>query len=53
MTKKITYAEIPEFDQSTQYIVQLPPVETEDEIFYGLEVLDLQIDEENEEEMFI
>ena len=38
MTKKVIYAEIPEFDETTQYVVQLPPVESEDEIFYGVEI---------------
>lgn len=38
MTKRIVYEEIPEFDQITQYVIQLPPIELENEIFYGIEV---------------
>lgn len=43
MTKKITYAEIPKFDELTQYVVQLSPVEFEDEIYYGVEVKNIEI----------
>jgi hypothetical protein len=51
MEKKIMYAEIPQFDQEKEYVVQLPPVETDDEIYYGVEVLKLPVDEENKDRM--
>ena len=48
MEKEIVYADIPEFDQTTQYVVQLPPVEMEDAIYYGVEVKELEIVDEPE-----
>ena len=48
MQKPIIYAEIPEFNQETQYVVQLSPVEQEDFIYYGVEVRDLPLQEEGE-----
>lgn len=48
MEKAVIYAEIPEFDQATQYVVQLPPVEMADAIYYGVEVKELEIVEEPE-----
>lgn len=42
MEKPIKYAEIPNFDQCTQYVVQLDPVEQEDCIFYGVEVREIE-----------
>ena len=48
MEKAVIYAEIPEFDQTTQYVVQLPPVETADAIYYGVEVKELEIVDEAE-----
>lgn len=48
MEKAVIYAEIPEFDQTTQYAVQLPPVETADAIYYGVEVKELEIVDEPE-----
>lgn len=47
MVKEKIYAEIPDFDQETEYVVQLPPVETDGEIFYGVKVLTIPPDEEN------
>lgn len=44
MEKRKLFAGIPEFDQTKQYIVQLTPVETDDEIYYGVEVHDLEVD---------
>lgn len=41
------YAEIPEFNQETQYIVQLPPVEQDGNTYYGVEVRNLDL-EKNE-----
>ena len=48
MQKPIIYAEIPEFNQETQYVVQLSPVEQEDCIYYGVEIRDLPPQEEGE-----
>jgi len=48
MEKEIIYADIPEFDQTTQYVVQLPPVEMADAIYYGVEVKELEIVDEPE-----
>lgn len=48
MEKEIVYADIPEFDQATQYVVQLPPVEMADAIYYGVEVKELEIVDEPE-----
>lgn len=41
MTKPAVYAPIPEFDQVTQYVVQLEPVEMLDHFFVGVEVRNL------------
>ena len=45
MQKITVYAEIPEFDQATQYVIQADPVEYEDHIFFGVEIKDIEIDE--------
>jgi hypothetical protein len=42
----IVYAEIPEFNQETQAVFQLPPVERDDHIYVGVEVRDVELDEE-------
>ncbi len=40
------YQEIPQFDQETQYVIQLPPVELENgDIYYGVEIRELEIDD--------
>ena len=40
------YQEIPQFDQETQYVIQLHPVELENgDIYYGVEVKELEIDD--------
>jgi methyl coenzyme M reductase subunit C len=45
--KLIKYAPIPEnFDQNTQYIVQTPPVDMGDYIYYGIEIRNVEITEE-------
>ena len=42
MRKPIIYGQIPEeFDQRTQSVYQLAPVEMEDHIYVGVEVVDL------------
>lgn len=42
MEKPIVYAEIPVYDQLTQYVVQLDPVDMGDHIFVGVEVRDIE-----------
>jgi len=40
------YQEIPQFNQETQYVIQLPPVELENgDIYYGIEIRELEIDD--------
>ena len=43
--KPIQYAEIPDFDQSAQYVVQSDPIDNGDHIFIGIEIRQLQLDE--------
>lgn len=45
------YAEIPEeFNQNTHFIKQSDPEEKKDEIFVGIEIHELEIDEETDDE---
>ncbi len=46
MQKPIIYAEIPEFNQETQAVFQLDPVDMGDHIFVDVEVRNLPPDEE-------
>lgn len=46
MEKLIVHAEVPEFDQQTQYVIELPPEEREDCIFIGCEVRDMDLSED-------
>jgi len=40
------YQEIPDYDQETQYVIQLPPVELDNgDIYYGVEIKELEIDD--------
>lgn len=48
--KPEVYQEIPDYDQETQYVVQLEPIEMEDCIYYAVEVRDLDLDDLIEEE---
>ena len=48
--KPIVCADIPEFDQTTQYIVQVAPVEKEDCIYFGIEIRQLELGEDEGEE---
>ena len=52
--KPIEYAEIPSnFDQMTHYIVQSDPINEDDHIFVGIEIHELEIeDEEFDEDVF-
>lgn len=45
MQKPIVHAPVPEFDQTTQMVRELPPVEHEDHIFVGVEIVDLPPEE--------
>ena len=45
MQKQEIYAEIPSFDQQTQAVYQLEPVDKGEYIFYGVEVRDLPPDD--------
>lgn len=49
--KPIVYADVPEFDQTTHYVVQQAPVDAGNHIFMGVEVRALEIVEEPDEEM--
>jgi len=43
--KPIIYADIPEFNQETQYVVQSEPVDMGEYIYFGIIVLDMSRDE--------
>ena len=43
--KPVIHAEIPTFDESTQYIVQTTPVDEGDRIYVGVEVCSLPVDD--------
>ena len=44
-SKPVVYAEIPEYDQETQAVFELPPEDREDHIFVDLEVRDVPKDD--------
>lgn len=46
--KPIEYAPIPEFDQSAQYVVEIDPIDQGECIYIGVEVKDLEIDDNDE-----
>lgn len=43
--KPVIFGEIPEFDQTTQAVYQIGPVEREDDIYVGVEVRYVEVDE--------
>jgi len=43
--KPVVFGEIPEFDQETQAVYQIGPVEREDDICVGVEVRYVEVDE--------
>lgn len=47
--KPVVYAEIPEYDQETQAVFELPPVDNGDHIFVDLEVRDVPKDDVDDE----
>lgn len=44
--KLIKYADVPEFDQTSYFVTQKEPIETEDHIFIDIEMNELPKDEE-------
>ncbi len=48
-SKPVVYAEIPEYDQETQAVFELPPVDNGDHIFVGLEVREVPKDDVDDE----
>lgn len=48
--KPVAYAEIPGFDQTMHYVRQLPPVDANDHIYMGVEVLEMEAQGEPEGE---
>lgn len=37
------YQKIPDYDQETQYVIQLPPVELDNgDIYYGIEIREVE-----------
>lgn len=44
--KPVVYEDVPLFDQTTHYVVQQPPVDAGNHIFMGVEVRELEIDDE-------
>jgi methyl coenzyme M reductase subunit C len=48
MEKEIRYAEIPAYDQETQYVIEMAPVDMGDYIYIGLEVKDVIPDAPND-----
>lgn len=47
MEKPKRYAEIPIYNQETQYVVEKEPVDMGDYIFIDLEVKELEIEQDN------
>ena len=43
--KPVVFGEIPEFDQETQAVYQIGPVEREDDIYVGVEIRYVELDE--------
>lgn len=48
-SKPVVYAEIPEYDQETQAVFELPPVDNGDHIFVGLKVAEVPKDDVDDE----
>ena len=42
--KPVVFGEIPEFDQETQAVYQIGPVEREDDIYVGVEIRYVELD---------
>lgn len=52
MEKEKRYAEIPEYNQEMQYVIEKTPVDMGDYIFIDLEVKDMEIDNEQSDSIF-
>ena len=48
-SKPVVYAAIPDYDQETQAVFELPPEDREDHIFVDLEVRDVPKDDVDDE----
>jgi len=48
--KPVVYAEIPAFDQSTEFVVQAEPIDRGEDIFVGIEVRTMAVDESEQPE---
>ena len=48
--KPVIFGEIPEFDQETQAVYQIGPIEREDDIYVGVEIRYVELDEGELEE---
>ena len=42
--KPIIRQEVPQYDQCTQYVVELEPVEYEDHVYVGCEVREMEVE---------
>lgn len=49
--KPVVYEDVPLFDQETQYVVQSPPVDAGNHIYMGVEVRDLELDDDEGTEL--
>lgn len=47
MENEKIYAEIPVFDQESEYIVQMEPMVKDTSIYYGIEIRKIEKDNEN------
>lgn len=48
--KPVVYEDVPLFDQETQYVIQQPPVDLSDHIYMGVEVREVEQDDEQRDE---
>ena len=46
--KPVVYEDVPLFDQGTQYVIQQPPADLGDHIYMGIEVREMELDDEGE-----
>ena len=51
MGKEKRYEEIPAYNQETQYVVEKAPVDMGEYLYIGLEVKDMEIDDEPTEQV--
>jgi hypothetical protein len=48
--KPVVYEDVPMFDQETQYVIQQDPVDLGDHIYMGVEVREMEQDDEQRDE---